>query len=153
MEIPRTMLYPVFVAIAVVAGIALPFQAGINGQLRMYLQHPLRATLGNFVVGSLLLFVLTLFIRQPWPALSDALRGPWWMWLGGALGTLYVVSAIVVLPRLGASVTFALVVSGQMIASLAIDRFGLFGLTPTPLTLVRAVGALMIVSGVYLLQR
>ena len=46
------------------------------------------------------------------------------MWLGGTWATFYVVSTIFVLPRLGASVTFALVVAGQMFASLAIDQAG-----------------------------
>jgi transporter family-2 protein len=153
MDLPRGLLYPIFVAVAVAAGLALPFQAGINGQLRMYLGHPLRASLGNFSVGLVLLLLLTTLIREPWPAVHDVLRGPWWMWLGGTLGTLYVVSTIFVLPRLGASVTFALVVSGQMLASLAIDKLGLFGLTPTPLSAARAAGALLVVGGVYLLQR
>jgi transporter family-2 protein len=153
MELSRSLPYTLFVAIAVVAGFALPVQAGINGQLRMYLGHPLRASLGNFVVGAALLFVLTFFVREPWPALGALLRGPWWMWLGGVLGSLYICSALIVLPRLGASVTFALVVAGQMLASLAIDRFGLFGLASTPIGPARIAGAVLVVVAVYLLQR
>jgi transporter family-2 protein len=153
MELPRNFAYPLFVAVAMVAGFALPFQAGINGQLRGVLGSPVRAALGNFVVGAIVLFTCSLFVRAPWPALSDALRSPWWFWAGGVLGSVYIFSAIVVLPRLGASVTFALVVAGQMIASLAIDRLGIFGLTPSPVSPTRIAGAVLLVAAVYIIQR
>ena len=64
------------------------------------------------------------------------------------LGALYVVSVIVLVPRLGSAVTFALIVAGQMGISLAIDHFGLFGFPRTPLSLARVGGGALLVAGV-----
>jgi len=138
---------------AVLAGAALPVQAGINVHLRGLFGSPLRASFAQFVVGALFLLALTLFAREPWPALNALARGPAWVWTGGILGSLYVLSVIVLVPRLGAAVTFALIVAGQMGISLAIDQFGLFGLHRAPLSLARVGGGVLLVAGVLLIRR
>lgn len=98
-----------FVAMAIAAGIMLPFQAGINAMLRGAVGGPLRTSFVSFAVGSSLLFAATLAAREPWPGLARILHGPAWMWTGGALGAVYVVATIVLVPRLGGAVTFALI--------------------------------------------
>ena len=135
------------------AGAALPVQAGINVHLRGIFGNPVRASFVQFTVGALFLLALTLFARDPWPALNDLARGPAWAWTGGILGALYVVSVIVLVPRLGSAVTFALIVAGQMGISLAIDQFGLFGLPRSPLSLARIGGGALLVAGVILIRR
>ncbi len=135
------------------AGAALPVQAGINVHLRGIFGNPVRASFVQFTVGALFLLALTLFARDPWPALNALARGPAWAWTGGILGALYVVSVIVLVPRLGSAVTFALIVAGQMGISLAIDQFGLFGLPRSPLSLARIGGGALLVAGVILIRR
>jgi len=137
----------------VLAGAALPVQAGINVHLRGIFGNPVRASFVQFTVGALFLLALTLFARDPWPALNALARGPAWAWTGGILGALYVVSVIVLVPRLGSAVTFALIVAGQMGISLAIDQFGLFGLPRSPLSLARIGGGALLVAGVILIRR
>ncbi|MGP6159239.1 MAG: DMT family transporter [Vulcanimicrobiaceae bacterium] len=149
----RLLSYAVYGLWAILAGAGLPVQAGINIQLRRLIGDPIRASFVQFTVGSLFLLLLTLAVRTPWPALSSLTRGPAWAWSGGMLGALYVISVIVLVPRLGAAVTFALVVAGQMGISLAMDQFGLFGLTPTQLTPVRIAGSCLLIAGVVLLRR
>src|SRR5256885_11935115 len=41
-------------------------------------------------------------LRAPAPAMAQAAVGPWWLWIGGVLGAIYVASAAAVTPRLGA---------------------------------------------------
>ncbi len=150
----RLLSYAGLALWAVLAGAALPVQAGINIHLRQLFGNPLRASFVQFTVGALFLFALTLLLaREPWPGAGALGRAPGWVWTGGLLGALYVVSAIVLVPRLGSAVTFALVVAGQMGISLAIDRFGLFGLHAAPLSLTRLGGAALLVAGVLLIRR
>jgi len=137
----------------VLAGAALPVQAGINVNLRQALGSPLRASFVQFTIGAIFLLALTLFARAPWPAMHALARGPLWIWSGGLLGALYVLSAIVLVPRLGSAVTFALIVAGQMGISLAIDYFGLFGIPRSPLSLERIGGGVLLVAGVILIRR
>jgi transporter family-2 protein len=149
----RVLWYTVWAFAAVLMGAALPVQAGVNVRLRQILGDPLRASFVSFAVGSVFLLLLTLTAREPWPALSALARGPAWAWAGGLLGACFVVGTIVLVPRLGAAVTFALIVAGQMGISLAIDQFGLFGLARHPISLARIAGSGLLVVGVVLLRR
>ena len=140
-------------AFAVLAGVALPIQAALNARVRIVVGNPIRASLASFAVGIVLLAALAFTAREPLPGLATLARAPWWIWFGGALGAFYIVGSIVVLPRLGSAFTFALVVAGQMAASLAIDRFGLFGVPQTSFSLQRLAGAALLVGGVLLVRK
>ncbi|MCY1463333.1 putative inner membrane exporter, YdcZ [compost metagenome] len=80
------------------------------------------------------------------------MRGAWWVWIGGILGAIYVGSAVVVTPKLGASGFIILVVVGQIFIGLLIDHFGLMGLASKPITFLKLIGAAMILGGVFLVQ-
>ena len=60
--------------------------------------------------------------------------------------------ALMLLPKLGASGFVALALAGQMLASLMLDHFGLFGLVERQLTTPRVLGALLLIAGVALIQ-
>ena len=79
-------------------------------------------------------------MREPLPTAADAAKSSWLHWTGGLFGAIYVVITILLLPRLGAATLLALFVTGQMIASLAFDHYGLFGLTRQPADATAPVG-------------
>jgi len=60
-------------------------------------------------VGSAAIVGFVLISRTPWPGRAQFLDTPAWAWFGGALGAFYVISTIVVGPRLGAATLLALV--------------------------------------------
>jgi bacterial/archaeal transporter family-2 protein len=136
-----------FVLIAFVAGATSSFQVVVNAQLRSYLVHPMQATLVSFLVGTFVSGVYCLMLRNPLPALSDVSRTPWWVWIGGLLGTLFVWSSIVVSPRIGVAALLCAVVAGQMLASLMIDHFGWCHATQFPVSAQRLIGAALVVTG------
>ena len=74
------------------------------------------------------------------------------MWAGGAFGVCFVALAVMLLPKLGASGFVALALTGQVIASMVLDHFGLFGLVEKQLTASRVLGALLLIGGVVLIQ-
>ncbi len=141
------------VLLALLVGIVLPVQAGINAQLRIGLGHPLLAALVSFLVGTIALLGFALVMRVPLPTSGETSRIPWWQWTGGLLGAGYIAAAVVLAPRLGAAALVASVVAGQMLASLVLDYFGLVGFSQQPLTPQRALGAALVVGGVLLIQR
>ncbi|HEY6105155.1 MAG TPA: DMT family transporter [Anaeromyxobacteraceae bacterium] len=141
------------VLLALAAGAALTFQAGVNASMRTYVGRPEFASLVNFLVGLLAVGACVAALRLPWPAAGAVTRAPWWGWTGGLLGVSYVTAAIVLAPRLGLAATMALVVAGQMLASVALDHYGLFGVPVKPVNAWRALGAALLVAGVVLLRR
>ena len=137
-------------ALGLLAGMAQAVQGAVNAQLRAALQSPVWAALVSFVVGTVGLAVLALATRAPLPAQWPTRA---WVWSGGLLGVVYVVCAIVLIPRIGAATMIGLFVAGQMCAGIALDHFGWIGLPEHTATLPRLFGATLVVAGVIILRR
>lgn len=146
-------MHLLFVVFALVAGVLLPTQAGINTQLPKSLGHPLLAACVSFIVGTIALLLYTFERHIPLPTLSVAMQAPWYLWLGGLLGAFYLTTTIILAPVLGAATMLGLIVTSQMLASIVIDHFGLVGFPIHPISLWRSVGAILLIIGVFLIQR
>lgn len=143
-----------YITIGLLAGMVLPLQAAINAQLRYVLGSPLLAALVSFGVGTAALAICAAsVVRLPLADGRAALQAPWWVWSGGLLGAFYVLTAVFVAPRLGAAALMALALAGQLIAALAMDHYGWFGLAVHPLSALRGVGVVLLVAGVVLITR
>ncbi|HVX89437.1 MAG TPA: DMT family transporter [Gemmatimonadales bacterium] len=141
------------ILVAILVGVVLPVQSGVNAQLRIGVGHPLLAAFISFAVGTVALLGLNLAVRVPLPAGAAVTRIPWWQWTGGLLGASYIFLAIYLAPRVGAAALVASIVAGQMVTSLLLDHFGWVGYPQQPLTVTRAFGALLVIGGVLLIQR
>jgi transporter family-2 protein len=138
---------------ALVAGVSFVLQASVNARLRTALGSPNWAALASYAGGTVVMALVVLLARDGIPSAAAFRAAPWWSWTGGLLGAVYVVIIILLLPRLGTAALIALFVLGQMIASLAFDNFGLFGVPKQPIDAARIAGALLLVAGVALIRR
>ena len=144
---------PIYAALAVAAGAVLPLQALINARLGSRLGGPIWAAAISFAVGTLALLLYQLLTRAPAPTLASALRAPPWIWLGGCLGGFYISGVVIAVPRLGPAPLVALIVFGQVAASLALGHFGVLAAAAQPITLAKAVGGILLLGGVILVTR
>jgi transporter family-2 protein len=78
---------------------------------------------------------------------------PWYTLTAGLLGLLIVGTIGFTVPRLGLTSALTLVLAGQFIASLLIERFGWFGADVRPFEWTRVVGVLLLMLGVWLTTR
>lgn len=140
------------VMFAAIAGAMVTVQAGYNAQLGKMMGHPLWATLASFLVGLAGIIVIMIMMRVPPLTLGSVSAAPWYLWLGGLFGAIYVTAAIMYAPQLGAAVFMAAVVVGQMLASLVLDHYGLAGFSERPVSLMRLLGAALLVVGLLMLQ-
>ena len=136
-----------FVPMALVAGGLLAVQAGANAQLSKAVGSPFAATTLQLAIGTGLLFLVALFTGTL-AVLGAVPQAEWWHLIGGTASAVYVVSTIVLFPRLGAVVSVGLFIAGQMLASLALDSFGLLGVVQTGLRAGAAAGTLVVLIGV-----
>lgn len=139
--------------VAVVLGMMITTQTGINSQLRMALGHPVVAATVSFLVGTVGLLIVGALMRVPVPAVKQAATVPLWGWSGGLLGAAYITGVVMLAPRLGAGVLIASVMAGQLVAALLLDHFGLLGFARQTVTPARLAGAVLLLTGVYLIQR
>jgi bacterial/archaeal transporter family-2 protein len=138
--------------LAVVVGVALTIQTGMNMTLGRVLESPLAATTLNFAIG-LGVLVACLLAAPSRPNWSAAPHVPAWAWLGGALGAGYVMAVTVLGPRIGALATFTLGLAGQLAAALLVDRYGLLGFPRADVTPMRLAGLALVVMGALLALR
>jgi transporter family-2 protein len=140
-----------WLALALVAGAALPVQGAINAQLRTDLDAPIAAGAVSFVVAAGGMAALLAATRAPRPQL-EPLRGlPWWGWLGGLVGATYVTSVFLLIPEIGTAPTIALTVAGQQVASVLVDRYGLLRLPRRPVPPARLAAVATLMAGVLLI--
>ncbi len=138
---------------ALAAGLLMPVQAGVNAKLSQEVGGPVVAALISFTVGTLVLGAASIALRLPIPDLPTAVSIPAWKWCGGFLGALFVSTTIFLAPKLGAVTLLALLVTGQMCASLVLDHFGWLGYPVHSISIPRIVGILFLLAGVVMVQK
>jgi transporter family-2 protein len=140
------------VIVGIGAGCLVGMQAPINSRLGKTVGS-LQAASFSFLVGTAVLLLIAAFVRGGLGSLGQVGKVPWWALIGGLLGAVYVTVALIAVRTLGASGLTAVVISGQLVISVAIDRFGLLGVASRPITAERVLGLVLLAAGVVLVVR
>ncbi|WP_031393075.1 DMT family transporter [Sphingomonas sp. STIS6.2] len=138
--------------ITVFAGSCVALQQVLNANLRVQLGSPWWAGFISYFVG----MIVMLAIAIP----SDGLRSPAGLvgringltWTGGIFGAAFIGIAILMVPRLGAATTLGFIIVGQLAAAVVVDHFGLLGVVQHPISLVRLLGVVLLITGVALVR-
>lgn len=138
---------------ALLAGSMLPLQAGVNAQLARAGGNALWASGISFLVGTLTLLMVYSSLRLTWPSVHELKEAPLWAWSGGLMGAFFVTCMAFFAPRLGATTLLALVISGQILASLLLDHFGAIGFNVHEINPWRILGVILIAAGVLLVRK
>lgn len=139
--------------LALIAGLAGSIQVAVMGRFGQRIGS-FEALVANLAFSTLVATTILLVVRQSLSGLGDAVRSPWWYWVGGGgMGMVVVLTITVVTPRIGATATIGLLIAGQLAMGVAIDRYGWFGVDQLPLTWPRALGVLFLAAGAVLALR
>jgi bacterial/archaeal transporter family-2 protein len=133
------------------AGGLVALQAPINAGLGKA-TGGLPAALVSFSVGSLCLAAIVVLSGKA-AGLGSTFDVSWYYLVGGLLGAAYVTTALVAVSAIGAGGVAAATVTGQLTASVVVDRLGLFGLDQVPLSFARVAGVALLLLGTYLIIR
>lgn len=136
----------------VLAGGATALQAPTNARLATAVSSPVNAAFVSFAVGTVALGLLALAL-QTRPDVAAAKALPWWTWIGGLYGCVFVVAAAWGVPRLGVALTITLMVAGQLLASLLLDHFGAMGVPRQPINWSKIAGVALVIAGALLVRR
>jgi transporter family-2 protein len=142
-----------YLFVCLLAGALIPLQAGVNAQLARWVGQPVTASLISFAVGTLALFAYTAATRPQLPTLAALSTAPWWVWVGGLFGAVFVTAAAAFAPRLGAATYISISIAGQVLVSILLDHFGVVGFAARPVTAPRLLGALLLIAGVLLVRK
>ena len=129
-----------FAALAVLGGVLVSLSRQLNGSLSMY-TSALHSSYWNHIVGLAFITAIGvifggLFIGDPWGA-------PWWAYLGGPIGFVFIAASSWAVLKIGAAQTAMLIIAGQMISGVVLDV--LLGTAGN--TVARIIGVALILAG------
>lgn len=135
---------------AALAGILNTVQAGANVTLSKATGQPILALFVVALTGTATYAAAIPFVGLAWPGAERLASVPWWGWMGGFLGGIYVLSVVFVAPVVGAAAFTGITVTSGLVASLVLDHFGWLGFDVHAAGLARILGGLLMVAGVAL---
>lgn len=128
-----------------VAGAGVAWQQGTNGRLRVRVESPLTATLVNFIGGTVVLLVAATVHVAVVGAPRTVPTDPW-LYIGGAVGVIYIFLSSVVVRRTGVLLLGLGSVVGLLATSVLLDA--LWPAPAAPSTLVALLAAAVAIAGV-----
>ncbi len=137
-----------FIGIAIAAGVGSAIGSGSNGTLQKSLVSPLWTVLAVATVSIVAGVPLALAFGGPAPTGAQLGSAPWWAWLGGLCGLLFLFATVVVSPRLGAGTFVAVIVTSSTLMALVLDHYGLMNFEVHPTGIGRLVGIVLMIAGV-----
>jgi transporter family-2 protein len=134
--------------LGLVSGMLSACQTAINAHLGQVLGSPVAAAFTSFAVGSLVLAVIVAVARTPLRlSRPEGTANPWWMWIGGLLGGAFVLGNVYLAGQVGTGLAVLLTLTGSIIGSLLVDRFGWFGTAATRTRRVQVAAVLIMLAG------
>lgn len=134
-------------AVGVGIGMASAAQTTINGHLGTVAGSALHAAEVNLAVGALLLLAIAL-VTSPRQLITAPAPGPWWMWLGGLVGAVFVAGGATLAPILGTATTVISLNAGTIAGGQAMESMGWFGAKRVRIDALRVLGLVLIFAGV-----
>ena len=128
--------------------------AGLAGAVQVAIMAGLGDRIGSVgalafatVLSAVLALGALLVAERSFDAFARAVRQPWWMLMGGIVGLFILLTVTVAGSRIGIVATVAILIAGQLVMGVAIDRFGLFGVDRIPLHWPRVLGVVLLAAG------
>jgi len=137
----------------IVAGALQAMGNSMNAQLRNSLTNPWLASSVSFAL-ILAFFICAFAINpRPLPTVEGISTMPWWAPIGGLAGAVAVYLGLTMVDKIGAGPFNGLIITANILASIAIDHYGLLNMPAHPLTAFRVVGAVLMVAGITLIAK
>ncbi len=147
-NISAAWLYPIIL----ICGALQAWGPPMNGALRGALTNPWLSSIVSFLPIVFFLAVLLLCLPRPLPTAEGVSNMPWWAPLGGLAGAFAVVCGLLFVDKVGAAVFGGLTITANILMSLAVDHFGMFGMAEHHLNLWRILGGVLMVAGIALIS-
>lgn len=135
-----------------IAGALVAVQAPTNAMLSKAGGSPVLAALISFLVGTFALTLVWLGSGNR-PGVSAFAGLPWFAWIGGLYGAVFVAVAAYAAPKIGVASLVTVGIAGQIAMALWLDHVGAMGLSRETINGGRLLGALLVVVGVVLVRR
>jgi len=142
-----------YIMAAIFLGATISAQPAMNAMLARSIGSAFGASAISIAVA-LALILLVLGITGAGRINGETLTAvPWWVFLSGLVGMLFVTGGVVIAPVTGALIFFVCVVAGQLIGSVFADHYGAFGLQVREISVMRILGIMLVLLGAIIVTK
>lgn len=145
-NISAAWLYPIIM----ICGALQAWGPPMNGALRIALTNPWLASVVSFLPVVAFLATVMFCLPHPLPSAEGVNAMPWWAPLGGLVGAFAVIAGLLFVDKVGAGAFAGLTITANILMSLVIDNWGLFGMPVHSLNLWRGLGGALLIAGMAL---
>ena len=133
------------------AGMLSATQIAANGYLGKVVGSPVKASVISFSVGIIFLIIICVVLhfkkgKQESEEIKQA-KNPWWMWIGGILGGLYILANVYLSRIVGTGMTVIILLIGSTTGGILVDHFGMFESPQKQINMQKIVGVLIMIVG------
>lgn len=132
----------------VITGAVSSAQQAIAGKLAVALGSAIGAAIVSFGVGMLIIFLVVLLRDKRLMPSQPVPSQPKWVYIGGILGSIFVVAMAVSVPVLGAGFAVMIGLIGALAGSMAVSHFGWWQSPRQAVSWLKVIGIIVMAVGV-----
>lgn len=138
-------------AFGIFAGMLSATQIVVNGYLGKVVGSPIKASAISFTVGIIFLAIICIVLHfkngKSESFKNESAKNPWWMWIGGILGGLYILANVYLSRIVGTGMTVIILLIGSTTGGILVDHFGMFESPKKPINAQKILGVLIMILG------
>lgn len=138
-------------AFGIFAGMLSATQIAVNGYLGKVVGSPIKASAISFTVGIIFLAIICIVLHfkngKSESFKNESAKNPWWMWIGGILGGLYILANVYLSRIVGTRMTVIILLIGSTTGGILVDHFGMFESPKKPINAQKILGVLIMILG------
>ena len=138
-------------AFGIFAGMLSATQIAVNGYLGKVVGSPIKASAFSFTVGIIFLAIICIVLHfkngKSESFKNESAKNPWWMWIGGILGGLYILANVYLSRIVGTGMTVIILLIGSTTGGILVDHFGMFESPKKPINAQKILGVLIMILG------
>ena len=138
-------------AFGIFAGMLSATQIAVNGYLGKVVGSPIKASAISFTVGIIFLAIICIVLHfkngKSESFKNESAKNPWWMWIGGILGGLYILANVYLSRIVGTGMTVIILLIGSTTGGILVDHFGIFESPKKPINAQKILGVLIMILG------
>jgi transporter family-2 protein len=134
-------------ALMLLIGVVLALHLTMNAQVGAIIKNPKVGNAIFWTIGAITAISIGLisFDTEAFTRVKDV---PLWLLTAGVMGAALVFGIAWTIPKIGAGAAFMLMIAGQVLTGLLISHYGAFGSPVEPISFIKILGALLLISGV-----
>ena len=137
------------IVLCLIGGVTISVQTPLASLMSTHIgviQSAFIVNVGGAIASGIVLLIIGFNLNK----LSQV---PWYALCAGILGVIVISVTNFVIPNIGVASTLTLIIAGQLIAGMIIDRYGFFNTAIRPFDINRLVGLILISGGAWLILR